>query len=164
MSDDQFWYLVSRLFVVEQNLHLEKKAWFRFIKVVQGLAILFVILVTAVVAYLLFDAKSVSTATLKCNDGTTWNAMDPKYETIELDTNQKCGLCNNRTGNKYQNCNYDDSYEMRNESYTVERIYKKNHSLYGSVGWSLLVLFGGLVFVKLIAKAVVYVLGGNKEE
>ena len=53
MTKDQFWHLVSRLFVVEQNHRLEKKTWFRFLRVIQGLAILAVVMSTILFAYFL---------------------------------------------------------------------------------------------------------------
>lgn len=170
MTEDEFWHLLSRLFVVESNPRLEKKAWFRFIRVVQGLAILFVVLITALTAYFLFDAKSVSTATLVCKDGTTWNAIDESdsYGTYkdELDMYEKCGLCNYRTPDKkYTKCEVGTQSKLLFDSYEVERTYTKNHSLLGVIGWPSLVLFGGLIIVKLVAKMTVYILGGgNREE
>ncbi len=150
------------LFSVERNPALESKAWFRFIKVLQGIAIVVVILVSLLTAYLLFDSKSLSTATLVCNDGTTWNAMDPNYTTLELDTYEKCGLCNRRLkNNTYYKCEYSESYQKLHNSYTVNRTYDKDHSIFAVLGWTSLVFFGGLLLVKVTAKIIVYIFGGN---
>jgi hypothetical protein len=170
MTEEQFLYLVSRLFGVEQNRHLEKKVWFRFIRVAQGLAIFCVVLITALTLYLLFDAKSLSTATLVCKDGTTWNAIDEKnsYGSYkgEIDMYEMCGLCNYRLpDNQYRKCDVGSQSNLLFDSYDVNRTYTKDHSFLGIIGWSSLVLIAGLIIVKLIAKLIVYILGGgNKEE
>jgi hypothetical protein len=165
MTEDEFWYLISRLFVVEQNPKLEKKVWFRLLKVAQGFLIFLVVIVALFTAYLTFDSKSLSNATLVCNDGTTWSAMDPDYQTLELDTNQKCGLCNKRNNdNTYNHCSYDDSYQMRYNSYEVERQYTKDNSFIAVILYTVGVLFGGLIIVKILAKLIVYILGGGNKE
>lgn len=169
MTEDQFFNLIGKLFIVEQNKRLEKKAWFRFIKVAQGLAIFVVILFAILVGYLLFDDKSVSTATLICNDGTTWNAIDQNdsygsYKS-ELDMYEKCGLCNYRLpGNQYNKCGIGSQTNLLFDSYEVERTYTRNHSFLGIAGWTALALFGGLLVVKIAAKAIIYILGGGNKE
>lgn len=169
MTEDEFFHLLSRLFVVEQNPRLEKKAWFRFIRVVQGLAILLVILITVAIGWSLFDAKSTETATLVCRDGTTWNAIDEEdsYRTYksELDMYEKCGLCNYRLPNdRYNKCEVGTQSNLLFDSYEVERTYTKDNSLLAVIGWSTLSLFGGLIFVKLATKMIVYILGGGNKE
>lgn len=166
MTEDELIYLAGRLFAVEQNPRLEKKIWFRLVKVLQGLAILVVILATALTAYFVFDAESLSTATLTCNDGTTWNAIDTDYTfKSEISTDDKCGLCNKRMDNEtYQKCTYNDGSQLRYDSYTVVRTYEKDNTLLGVLGWTSLVFFGGLILVKIVAKIIVYVLGGRSRE
>lgn len=165
MTEDEFWYLISRLFVVEQNHKLEKKAWFRFLKVAQGFSNFMVVIVALFTAYFTFDSKTLSNATLICNDGTTWSAMDPNYQTLELDTDQKCGLCNKRTNDgKYNHCSYDDSYQMMYNSYEVKRQYTKDNSFIAVIFYTAGVLFGGLIIVKTIAKLIVYILGGENKK
>lgn len=168
MTEDQFFHLLSRFFVVEQNLMLEKKAWFRFIKVVQGLAIAVVILFTLIIAWSLFGAKNVATATLICKDGTKWNAIDESesYGTYksELDLYEKCGLCNYRLPNdRYNKCEIGTPINLLFDSYKVENTYTKEHSFLGVVGWSSLILFGGLLLVKIIAKIIIYIFGGGQK-
>lgn len=157
--------IIGKIFTVENIPALETKVWFRFIKVLQGIAIILVILTTALTAYLLFDAKSLNTATLICNDGTKWNAIDQDYTyKTEINTDDKCGLCNKRTGNNtYQKCTYNDSYQLRYNSYTVNKTYEKDNSIFAVFGWSSLVLFGGLILVKVATKVLVYILGGSNK-
>ncbi|MCC7571467.1 hypothetical protein KO465_09160 [Candidatus Micrarchaeota archaeon] len=169
MTEDEFFGLVSKLFILEQNPKLEKKAWFRFLKVLQGLAIVVVVLAALIVAWVLFDSKSTATATLICNDGTTWNAIDQSesYRTYksELDMYEKCGLCNYRLPNdRYNECEIGTPSNILFDSYEVEKTYSRDHSIVAVVGWSSLALFGGLALVKISAKTIVYVIGGGRND
>lgn len=65
----------------------------------------------------------------------------------------------------YRKCEIGSQSNLLFDSYDVERTYTKNHSLLEIIGWSSLVLFGGLIVVKFIAKAIIYIFGGgNKAE
>lgn len=167
MTEDQFFHLVSRLFVIEQNQKLEKKAWFRFLKVVQGIVMVVVTLTMLIVAWVLFDSKSTATATLICSDGTTWNAIDESesfgtYKS-ELSLYEKCGLCNYRLPNdRFNQCEVGTPSNILFDSYEVERTYSREHSILAVIGWSSLVLFGGLALVKLAAKIIIYIIGGGQ--
>ena len=152
------------LFSVENNALLENKVWFRLLKVAQGISIVCVVFFSLLIAYFLFDAKSLSTATLTCDDGTTWNAMDPDYTTLELNAYEKCGLCNKRLqNNTYYTCDYNEGSQKLYNSYTVNRTYEKDNSILTVLGWSCLSLFGGLLLAKLTAKIIVYILGGRNK-
>lgn len=169
MTEDEFYYLISRLFIPEQNHRLQKKGWFRFTQVIQGIAIVVVILITALTAYDLFSQKSLVTATLVCNDGTTWNAIDERYSSgsykSTISDYKKCGQCNNRLPNdRFKECTSSTPFNLLYNSYEVEETFKKDRSFFEIIGWSSLVLFGGLIFVKIVAKMIIYVLGGVQKE
>lgn len=84
----------------------EDKPLYRFFNVVLFLAYAFVVLAAIFAGYLGYSGRKTISATIKCQDGTSWNALKPKD--ILYDSSAACGLCTKRNtdGTKYQNCEY----------------------------------------------------------
>lgn len=92
----------------------EDNPLYRFFNVVVFLAYAFVILITIFAGYIGYNERSITSATVKCKDGTSWNALEPKN--ILYDSAALSGLCTNRntdgtyTESSYSDIDYD-SYE-----------------------------------------------------
>lgn len=160
---------LAKLLWLVNNPQLENKAWFRFVRVLQGIAMLSVVLVACLTAYITVQGKTLTSATLKCSDGTSWNAIDKEssYRSYksEISMYDMCGLCTNRLPNdKYVKCDIGTKSNKLFDSYTVDRVYKRDNSNLAVVGYTTVVLFIGWFGVNMIARALIYIIGGGHKE
>ncbi len=168
MTVNGWLWLANKFLWFVSSPRLEEKAWFRFIKVLQGLAILIVICAALITLYGTYSQQSLVSATLKCNDGTTWNAIDTKasygnYKT-ERDIDDMCGICTQRMkDNTFRKCSYESGSAQRYDSYIIVREYKKDNSIILVVWYTSLVLFIGLFVVNIAARVLIYLFGGGKK-
>jgi hypothetical protein len=149
------------IFMIESSHRLEQKAWFRLLRIIQGITIVLIIFFSIAIGFVLQRSETIDTATLSCIDGTKWSAMDPKDPSSELDSSEKCGLCYKRTdGSNYNACTSRESAVK--DSYMVERTYKPMYSHTQYILYPILGMVVALSLLKLIVRGFIYVVAGNK--
>ena len=155
MNDGELWD-----WVLLGDKKLEKKGWYRFVRLLHFLLVIFIVLCTLGVMYLQYDSKTMTAATLSCKDGTTWNAMD---DGDVLDSYSLCGQCKYRSadGKFYTKCTYKDDtweeYDLTNQK------YKRDNTLGEIVAYP--VIGGAVAFMveRLLMAGVVYVIAGKRD-
>lgn len=146
------------LWTIEQNEFLERKAWFRFLKIVNLLAILFMILSTILIGWLVYDnSKVLISASVACNDGTKWNAM--KNNRL-LESDALCGVCTQRSPDtSFTLCSYGsidyNSYDL------VDQKYRHTATFMSFFVYPVIYMFVGLLIIKAVVKGIVYIVAGN---
>jgi|GEM_PF-3066275 len=152
------------IFSIEKNEKLETKIWFRFLRVINIIAYILIILLAIFIGLIMASKQTQIGAELKCNDGTTWNAKNQNYKNIfvELDTYEKCGLCNKRTSDygSYIKCSLSEDINIFN-SYTVNRQYKNNYNPLQVMIILLLFVVSALSLLKILIKGLIYIIVGK---
>jgi len=136
---------------------LERKRWFRVLRVINIVLYFLVFLTTFLVGMFFFDKRSdIARATVRCEDGTRWNAVGEDGRLLY--NYELCGLCTKRSkvGKTYEECTIRDyradSFEVVNKQYKVGKIIKV----------PLMFLVVVLSLLKLLMRAVVYVTVGRR--
>jgi hypothetical protein len=92
----------------------ESTPLYRLFNVLIFLGYSLVVIAMIIAGFIGFEEREIAKATVKCNDGTSWNAKNIAYNSYAL-----CGICKNRTvdGKNYQECTYKD---MDYSSYNLD--------------------------------------------
>jgi len=146
--------------VLKVNLDMDKtiedKPLYRFFNVVLFLAYFFVVLIVIFAGYLGYSNRKTISASVKCQDGTTWNALQPKD--ILYDSGAACGLCTKRSvdGTKYQNCEYGS---IDYSSYNF--VEKKESWSWSTITYPLIAFVVGFGVVDFIRLMILYIFTGK---
>jgi hypothetical protein len=101
-------------------------------------------------------------ANLACKDGSKWNAYHENGN--ELTTEEKCGICTKRDGDKYSYCNYtEDSANYYSSWEYTDKQYKRTYTAIEFILYPAIFCFVMLLIVKGVAKAIVYIVAGSKQ-
>src|SRR3990167_8751576 len=96
----------------------ENSPLYRLFNVILFLLYSFVVLITLLAGYIAYSGREVSSANVKCQDGTSWGATKTYNDSYAL-----CGQCTQRNsdGSKYTPCNWENmsysSYEVVDKKY-----------------------------------------------
>ena len=152
---------LTGLFTPETSERLEKKAWFRALRLIQGILSGLVVLVTLAFSWTMYDTKTVIGATVQCKDGTKWNA----FKNGEfIDGKDMCGLCTKRSADnkKYDSCSV---MEWNFDSYNVvDHKYRRTSNGTQIILYPAIFLLVSLLIVKGVSKGVVYIVAGSEEK
>lgn len=134
-----------------ENEH-EHKPLYRFFNVILFILYSIAVLATLLAVYVGYNERDVVSASVKCKDGTSWDAKEIGYNEYKL-----CGICTNRsTDNK----NYEDcaTGSLDTSSYTVSRKYNFswNTLVYPLIVFA--ITFGIIDFLRL---AILYIFSGR---
>lgn len=129
---------------------------YRFFNVILFLAYSLVVLFTIIAGFIGYSERDITSATVNCADGTSWNAEEILYDSYAL-----CGICTNRTevtseGTRYQECSYKD---MDYSSYDTE--VTKEVWTWTTVIYPLIVILAGFGLVDAVRLIIIYIFSGR---
>lgn len=134
--------------------NFEENPFYRFFNVILFVLYAIVFLLTIPLAFVGYQTHNLVSATVKCNDGTSWDATKIYYDNAAL-----CGICTQRNndGTKYQNCNFNSinyysSYNVTNQKYDWS---------WATITYPLIELCVGLIIVDFLKIAVIYIFSGG---
>lgn len=141
-----------------KNEDLEKKPWFRFLKVSHIILLVLVVIAAISILFFLYNDKVLINANVLCKDGTKWGALENGFL---LSSYRLCGICTLRAEDesRYETCSLYTDYDYR----IVDKKYKHNNSFIEIVGYPIILLISGLGILKIIAIGIVYIISGSKK-
>lgn len=153
LSDKEFWDWVTL-----RDIYLEKKIWFRFIRLVHVVSIIFISLVFVVLGYIIWSPSSLIAGSIKCEDGTSWSIMQ---NGSEMNTDQMCGVCKHRTtdNSSFSNCSFDET--LNYSPNLINLRYNHDKDIYTTAGELIIPYLVVLVIERLIISGIVYVFAGS---
>lgn len=135
--------------------NFEQSAWYRLINVLAFLAYFFVVLIMLLAGFLGYSDRKITSATVKCADGTSWNALEPKN--ILYDSASLSGLCTNRNADgTYATSSY---YDIDFDAYSTE--VKKESFSWSMIIYPLIVFAVGFGLIDLAKLLLLYIFTGR---
>lgn len=131
----------------------EDSSLYRFFNVILFILYSLAILITILAGFIGYSSRELSSATVKCKDGTSWDATEIYWDSYAL-----CGICTKRSadGSEYTECDYEDvdysAYEVVDKKYAWS---------WNMVIYPLVVFIMGFGLVDFLRLAVVYIFSGR---
>jgi len=147
-----------------RNTKLEKKMWFRFLKVLHGILAILIFLLICFIGYWYITDTTITKEVLTCKDG--FNVDLTKNNWGRYDSDVRCGVCNFRISNtkQFRRCTPN---ERLMQNLDQGEITETKTKLTRSLWYSIPVVFGyliiALVVLKLFFYLIIYIIAGKTE-
>ena len=136
--------------------NFEDNPLYRLFNVIVILGYAFIVLATIFAGYIGYSERSILSATVKCKDGTSWNALKPKN--ILYDSAALSGICTNRDADGKS---YKDSESSKIDYDSYETKVTKGSLTWSSIIYPIIVFIIGFGLVDAVRLIVIYVFSGK---